>query len=467
MQFLCDLTSAEAGRGGDKDKGKQPVEDEFVCDRNDSSDSEDGADRGLGLAASRWTVRSDGAGPSSQGEWDVWAGMSPPPEEPDGEGVDFQPTSEDEWRFDLNAIFDTPNLWAYFGTPVRQSHGPSSPRGELDEWAGMSPPAEEPFGGLPAFVTTPDAAAETAWGRIAVAAAREANVTAVAVDRPSNRRPPSAAGGRGFGRGNGWGGRAAAAQPSTTRGRAAGRGPVRGRGGRGLDGLDGLEGGAADDGDVAIMLEVVVGGRGGPVAGRGAGRGRAGRRGSVAATMPNPGAAVAAASRRRRRSSLANLDPTGPLRAAVDSTADILMGTLQVEPADVGGRDQTCAHCAAKLWAGETSRTMICCRGGPVQLPLMVGTPNRFNEAREDQAWAQVAANAAGDVVAAAAAAAAVARTNARIEASKAAMEIHALWIDRAPTGCVLRKYARQINNALALASEVVSHAAAPPGHGG
>ena len=83
MHAPCDMTVAEAGRGGDKDKGKQPLEDE--CDWNDSSDSEDESDRGLGRAAGRSPNRSDGAGPSSpRGEWDGWAGMSPPPEEPVG-----------------------------------------------------------------------------------------------------------------------------------------------------------------------------------------------------------------------------------------------------------------------------------------------------------------------------------------------------------------------------------------------
>jgi hypothetical protein len=102
-----------------------------------------------------------------------------------------------------------------------------------------------------------------------------------------------------------------------------------------------------------------------------------------------------------------------------------------------------------------------------VELPLWVRTPNQFSEGRAVEAWAQVAAEAAGNDVAAAAAAALIARINARAAASAAAMKIHDLWIDQTANGNMLRKYSRQINNALALASQVVKHTDAPAGHGG
>ena len=73
----CDLPSAEAGRGGDRGKGKQPFEAEFESDWDDPYDSEDEPDRGLDRALGR--SADDGAGPSSpRGELDGWAGMSPP-----------------------------------------------------------------------------------------------------------------------------------------------------------------------------------------------------------------------------------------------------------------------------------------------------------------------------------------------------------------------------------------------------
>ena len=58
MHAPCDMTVAEAGRGGDKDKGKQP----FVAEWEDDFDN---SDPGLDWAAGRSPTRSDGAGPSS------------------------------------------------------------------------------------------------------------------------------------------------------------------------------------------------------------------------------------------------------------------------------------------------------------------------------------------------------------------------------------------------------------------
>ena len=60
---------------------------------------------------------------------------------------------------------------------------------------------------------------------------------------------------------------------------------------------------------------------------------------------------------------------TGTTRMAVDNTARILSGQLEVEIHSLGDQVE-CKHCKAKLWKHETKRTSICCKKGDVELPI-------------------------------------------------------------------------------------------------
>ena len=125
-------------------------------------------------------------------------------------------------------------------------------------------------------------------------------------------------------------------------------------------------------------------------------------------------AAERAAERRRRDRGL----------AAVDFTDVICRGELEVPRFDAGRRSQECAACKAKLWPAETKRRAMCCSGGKVALAAFQVPP-------EDSA----------------------------------AKDILDMWARDDRLGQALRKYARAVNNALALASQTAKFPT-PPGGG-
>ena len=110
--------------------------------------------------------------------------------------------------------------------------------------------------------------------------------------------------------------------------------------------------------------------------------------------------------------------------AAINSTVAIFNGEHAVERSDIGRRTHVCPHCSAILYPGEKDWTMMCCREGKVCLPL----------------WTLG-------------------------EEGSAPRRIHDAWMAQDTKGKTLRKYARPINNALALASQVVN-IKTPPGGG-
>jgi hypothetical protein len=99
---------------------------------------------------------------------------------------------------------------------------------------------------------------------------------------------------------------------------------------------------------------------------------------------------------------------------AIAQTRAIFNGEVDIAPDDIGERipENACPHCRALRWEGEKTRTMLCCLGGKVNMrPHPLGAEGT------------------------------------------AQRKIHDLWTSPCIKGQVLRKFARPINNALALAS--------------
>ena len=99
---------------------------------------------------------------------------------------------------------------------------------------------------------------------------------------------------------------------------------------------------------------------------------------------------------------------------AIAQTRAIFNGEVDIAPDDIGERipENACPHCRALRWEGEKTRTMLCCLGGKVNMrPHPLGAEGT------------------------------------------AQRKIHDLWTSPCIKGRVLRKFARPINNALALAS--------------
>jgi hypothetical protein len=108
-------------------------------------------------------------------------------------------------------------------------------------------------------------------------------------------------------------------------------------------------------------------------------------------------------------------------RIAVDNSVAILSGQIDVIPCSIGPRT-VCIHCNAKLWTHETRWSAICCAKGKI-------TVDKWR--RRD--------------------------INSNDEEERYAARIHALWQQNDADSRLLREFARPLNNALALASQVVN----------
>ena len=104
------------------------------------------------------------------------------------------------------------------------------------------------------------------------------------------------------------------------------------------------------------------------------------------------------------------------------SSEAICFGECEVEAFSIGSRDE-CGKCAALLWKHERSRTTICCSQGKVSLPNFVKPTD------------------------------------------SSALAVYNLFRNPGPAGNLIRRFARQLNNALTLASQKVSEVL--PSNGG
>jgi hypothetical protein len=107
-------------------------------------------------------------------------------------------------------------------------------------------------------------------------------------------------------------------------------------------------------------------------------------------------------------------------RVAVDHSLAILSGQMDVIPCSIGRRSE-CVYCNAKLWAHETRWRGICCGKGKIII----------------EKWRRR-------------------HLDSHDEHERYAARIHALWDESNDEGRLLKEFARPLNNALALASQVV-----------
>jgi hypothetical protein len=107
-------------------------------------------------------------------------------------------------------------------------------------------------------------------------------------------------------------------------------------------------------------------------------------------------------------------------REAVDDTVAILSGRKDISACSIGVR-RSCVYCNAKLWVHETKWSEMCCRKGKIVL----------------QKWR-------------------IREVNSETIQEQYAGKIHSLWEEESAEGKLLRQFARPLNNALALASQVV-----------
>ena len=104
----------------------------------------------------------------------------------------------------------------------------------------------------------------------------------------------------------------------------------------------------------------------------------------------------------------------------MDNTIAILLGQMDIIPCSIGPRT-VCIHCNAKLWTHKMRRSVICCGKGKI-------TVQKWR--RQDM--------------------------DSNNEEERYAVRIHALWQQNDAESRLLREFARPLNNALALASQVV-----------
>jgi hypothetical protein len=107
-------------------------------------------------------------------------------------------------------------------------------------------------------------------------------------------------------------------------------------------------------------------------------------------------------------------------RIAVDNSVAILSGQIDIIPCSIGRRT-VCINCNAKLWTHETRWSAICCSKGKIITEKWKRRDIDSNNEKE-----------------------------------RYAAKIHGLWQDNDCESRLLKEFARPLNNALALASQVV-----------
>ena len=108
-------------------------------------------------------------------------------------------------------------------------------------------------------------------------------------------------------------------------------------------------------------------------------------------------------------------------RIAVDYIVAILSGDMDIVPCSIGAR-VACVYCNAKLWMHEKKWSAMCCAKGKITIGKWKRRDVEFHN-----------------------------------EGERCAGNIHALWQDNGAESRLLREFARPLNNALALASQVVN----------